>query len=72
MLYWHVFDKISTEFRGIFVFLWISRDFVDLPEFHGPHQISEALNNLQPGCTFDVILTSLVQFDKILAKFGQQ
>ena len=29
-------------------------------------------NNLQPGCTFDVILTSSVQYDKILSKFGQQ
>ena len=23
-------------------------------------------------CTFDVILTSSIQYDKILAKFGQQ
>ena len=32
MLYRHVFDKISTEFRGIFrVFV----NFADLPEFRG-------------------------------------
>ena len=32
MLYRHVFDKISTEFHGIFrVFV----NFADLPEFHG-------------------------------------
>ena len=31
MLYRHVFDKISTEFRGIFC-VFVS--FADLPEFH--------------------------------------
>ena len=37
------------------------------PGFHG-----QPFNNLQQGCTFDVILTSSVQYDKILSKFGQQ
>ena len=37
------------------------------PGFH-----SQQFNNLQPGCTFDVILKSSVQYDKILSKFGQQ
>ena len=32
----------------------------------------QRFNNLQPGCTFDVILTSSAQYDKILSKFGQQ
>ena len=32
MLYRHVFDKISTELRGI---LRASVNFADLPEFHG-------------------------------------
>ena len=32
MLYRHVFDKISTEFRGI---LRAFVNFADLPEFHG-------------------------------------
>ena len=36
MLYRHVFDKISTEFRSIFrVFV----NFADLPEFHGSQNI---------------------------------
>ena len=34
--------------------------------------LGQRFNNLQPGCTFDVILTSSVQYDKILFKFGQQ
>ena len=45
-----MFDKISTEFRGILrVFLLISQDFADLPEFRAPrtHEISEALKNEQ-------------------------
>ena len=37
------------------------------PGFHG-----QQFNNLQPGCTFDVILTSSFHYDKILSKFGQQ
>ena len=37
------------------------------PGFHG-----QQFNNPQPGCTFDVILKSSVQYDKILSKFGQQ
>ena len=32
----------------------------------------QRFNNLQPGCTFDVILTSSVQYDKTLFKFRQQ
>ena len=32
MLYRHVFDKISTEFRSI---LRVFVNFADLPEFHG-------------------------------------
>ena len=32
MLYRHVFDKISTEFRSI---LRAFENFADLPEFHG-------------------------------------
>ena len=43
------------------------------PLYNGHFLLSQGgHNNLQPGCTLDVILTSLVQFDKILAKFGQQ
>ena len=34
--------------------------------------LGQRFNNLQPGCTFDVILTSSVQYDKILFKFRQQ
>ena len=37
------------------------------PGFHG-----QRFSNLQPGCTFDVILISSVQYDKILSKFGQK
>ena len=37
------------------------------PGFYG-----QRFNNLQKGCTFDVILTSSVQYDNILCKFGQQ
>ena len=37
------------------------------PGFHG-----QQFNNLQPGCTFDIILKSSVQYDKFLSKFGQQ
>ena len=37
-----------------------------------PDFLGQRFNNLQPGCTFDVILTSSVQYDKILFKFGQQ
>ena len=36
------------------------------PGFHG-----QRFNNLQKGCTFDVILTSSVQYDNILSKCGQ-
>ena len=32
----------------------------------------QRFNNLQPGCTFDTILTLSVQYDEILSKFGQQ
>ena len=32
---------------------------------------STEFNNLQQSCTFEVILMSLVQYDKILSKFGQ-
>ena len=34
--------------------------------------LGQWFNNLQPGCTFDVILTSSVQYNKIFSKFGQQ
>ena len=34
--------------------------------------LCQRFNNLQPGCTFDVILTWSVQYDKILSKVGQQ
>ena len=37
-----------------------------------PGFLGQRFNNLQPGCTFDVILMSSVQDDKILSKFGQQ
>ena len=37
------------------------------PGFQG-----QRFNNLQKGCTFDVILTSSVRYDDILCKFGQQ
>ena len=37
-----------------------------------PGFLGQRFNNLKPGCTFDVILTSLVQYNKILSKFGQQ
>ena len=37
------------------------------PCFH-----DQQFNNLQPGCTFDIILKSSVQYGKILSKFGQQ
>ena len=37
-----------------------------------PGFLGQRFNNLQLGCTFDVILTSSVQYDKILSKFGQQ
>ena len=37
-----------------------------------PGSLGQRFNNLRPGCTFDVILTSSVQYDKILSKFGQQ
>ena len=37
-----------------------------------PGFLGQRFNNLQQGCTFDVILTSSVQYDKILSKFGQQ
>ena len=37
-----------------------------------PGFLGQRFNNLQPGCTFDVILTSSVQYDKILSKFDQQ
>ena len=37
------------------------------PGFYG-----QRLNNLQSGCTFNVILTSSVQYDTTLSKFGQQ
>ena len=37
-----------------------------------PGFLGQRFNNPQPGCTFDVILTSSVQYDKILFKFRQQ
>ena len=37
-----------------------------------PDFLGQRFNNLQTGCTFDVVLTSSVQYDKILSKFGQQ
>ena len=37
-----------------------------------PGFLGQQFNNLQPGCTFDVFLTSSVQYDKTLFKFGQQ
>ena len=37
-----------------------------------PGFLGQRFNNLQQGCTFDVILTSSVEDDKILSKFGQQ
>ena len=37
-----------------------------------PGFLGQRFNNLQPGCTFDVILTSSVQYDKTLFKFRQQ
>ena len=40
--------------------------------FSRPGFLGQRFNNVQPGCTFDVILTSSVQYDKILSKFGQQ
>ena len=35
MFYRHVFGNISGGFRGISRFLGISRDFAEIPEFHG-------------------------------------
>ena len=35
-----------------------------------PGFLGHWFNNLQPGCTFDIILMSLFH-DKILSKFGQ-
>ena len=32
----------------------------------------QRFSNLQPGCTFDIILISSVQYDKILSRFGQR
>ena len=39
-----------------------------------PGFLGQRFNNLQSGCTFDVILTSSAQYDKILnlSKVGQQ
>ena len=37
-----------------------------------PGFLGQRFNNLQQGCTFEVILTSSVHYDKILSKFGQQ
>ena len=37
-----------------------------------PGFLGQRFNNLQSGCTFDVILTSPVQYEEILSKFGQQ
>ena len=37
-----------------------------------PGFLGQRFNNLQLGCSFDIILTSSVQYDKILSKFGQQ
>ena len=37
-----------------------------------PGFLGQRFNNLQPGCTFDVILTSSVQSDIILSKCGYQ
>ena len=37
-----------------------------------PGFLGQRFKNLQPGCTFDVILTSSVQYDKLLFKFRQQ
>ena len=34
--------------------------------------LGQWFNNLQPGCTFDIILMSSVHYDKILSKFGEQ
>ena len=34
--------------------------------------LCQRFNNLQPGCTFDVILTWSFQYDKIFSKFSQQ
>ena len=45
MLYRHVFDKISTEFRSI---LRAFENFADLPEFHGT---MTALNIRSPDNT---------------------
>ena len=36
-----------------------------------PGFLGQRFNNLQPGCTFDVILTLSVQYDIILSKCGQ-
>ena len=37
-----------------------------------PGFLGQWFNNLQPGCTFDIILMSSFHYDKILSKFGQQ
>ena len=37
-----------------------------------PGFLGRRFNNPSPRCTFDVILTSSAQYDKILSKFGQQ
>ena len=37
-----------------------------------PSFLGQRFNNLQEGCTFEVILTSSVQYDKIISKFGKQ
>ena len=37
-----------------------------------PGFLGRRFNNPSSGCTFDVILTSSGQYDKILSKFGQQ
>ena len=36
-----------------------------------PGFLGHWFNNLQPGCTFDIILMSSFHYDKILSKFGQ-
>ena len=37
-----------------------------------PGFLGQRFNNLQEGCIFEVILTSSVQYDKILSKFDKQ
>ena len=37
-----------------------------------PSFLGQRFNNQQEGCTLEVILTSSVQYDKIISKFGKQ